>query len=79
MATRVCYWAKESLYDRSQQGYFVAKVTENEAGYEQTSGLYESSAEAEREAERCNAVLKLSCDDVMDIIASSMRQGSVRN
>jgi hypothetical protein len=79
MANRVCYYTNESFYDRPQQGYFVAKVTENEAGYVQTEGLHKTSADATLVAERYNAALNLSRDDVLEIVASSMRQGSVRD
>jgi len=73
MDNRICYYANESCFDRGSQSYFVAKVTENEAGYTQTSWAYKEPRQAQEEAERLNANLGWTRDDVLDIVASSMR------
>lgn len=74
---RIAYYANESFYDRTQQGYFVAKITEDAPGYEQTFGLHRASIDAERVANKLNEANGLTRDDVLDIVASSMRAGRV--
>jgi hypothetical protein len=79
MSNRVCYYTDAAMYDRGQQGYFIAKVTENEAGYVQTFSLHSTVDEAKAVVSKLNAAMGLTRDDAMMIVASSMRQpGSVR-
>jgi hypothetical protein len=79
MSNRVCYYADEAMYDSQQQGYFIARVTENEAGYVQTFSLHSTVDEAKAVVSKLNAAMGLTSDDAMMIVASSMRQpGSVR-
>lgn len=79
MSNRIAYYTNESFYDREMGMYFIAKVTENEAGYERSSlGLFAGVDAARIEADRLNDNMGHTRDDVLDIVASSMRQGSVR-
>ena len=55
MDNRICYYANKSFFDRDSKSYFVAKVTENEAGYTQTSWAYKEPRQAQEEADRLNA------------------------
>ena len=73
MDNRICYYANKSFFDRDSQSYFVAKITENKAGYTQTSWAYSEPTKAQEEADRLNANLGWTRDDVLDIVASSMR------
>ncbi|WP_195165898.1 hypothetical protein [Mycobacteroides abscessus] len=72
MAARTCYYTNESFFERDSQQYVVALITENEAGYEPTD-TYRELGEAIRIADKQNAELGLSADDVSQIVTSSMR------
>lgn len=73
---RTCFYTNESFFDRASQGYKVAVVTENVAGYRSlTSPTCRTLAEAQAEADALNAKFGISRDDVLDIVASSMRGG----
>ncbi|AXQ52758.1 hypothetical protein SEA_IPHANE7_136 [Mycobacterium phage IPhane7] len=74
---RMCYYANESFYD-STRGYVVAVVNEGEPGYRTLAGGYLFADEAKEEADRLNEKAGLSRDDVLDIVASSMRAGKVQ-
>ena len=73
MDNRICYYANKSFFDRDSKSYFVAKITENEAGYTQTSWAYSEPTKAQEEADRLNANLGWTRDDVLDIVGSAMR------
>lgn len=75
---RVAYYTNESFYNSDQRGFVVAKVTENEAGYEETFGLHKTVEAAEYTANKLNQQNGLLREDVLDIVASSMRLGRVR-
>ncbi|QNJ56932.1 hypothetical protein SEA_REINDEER_141 [Mycobacterium phage Reindeer] len=77
MDKRTCYYANESYFNRAQQGYEIAKVVEDEAGWTPVFGLHRTLGEAEETVDQLNADLGLSRDDVLDIVASSMRAGRV--
>lgn len=72
MAARVCYHTNESYFDRDSQQYTVARITENERGFEPAYS-YRELGEAMRVADQQNAALGLSADDVSQIVISSMR------
>lgn len=80
---RVLY-ANESFYadgtegPASIPGYLIAIVTENEPGYHVFSYGFQSVADARKVADEMNANLGRTQDDVMDIVASSMRVSRVR-
>lgn len=78
MSARVCFYANDSFYNREQRGYIVVKITEDEAGYEETFGLHPTAVEAERIANKLNESNGLIRDEVLDIVASCMRAGTVR-
>lgn len=78
MDNRFCFYANESFFDRDSQSYFVAKVTQDEAGYEVTSWSFREPRQAQDKADKLNDNLGWTRDDVLDIVASSMRQGAVR-
>lgn len=76
MGNRVAFHANESYY--ADLGYFIAKITEDEAGYRRTSfGIYTDVADAKAFAADLNAKMGHTPDDVLDIVASSMRLGKV--
>ncbi|AGM12369.1 hypothetical protein PEGLEG_141 [Mycobacterium phage PegLeg] len=75
MSSRICYYANESFYDHAKGDYVVAVVTEDEAGYNTLSTVYGSAERAKAAADALNQDLGLSRDDVLDIVASSMRAG----
>lgn len=70
MQKRIAYWATEAM--GTSNGYHVARVTESEAGYIRM-GSFATVAEAKAYAARRNAQAGYSEDEVMDIVASSMR------
>jgi len=73
MDNRICYYANKSFFDRDSKSYFVAKITANEAGYTQTSWAYSEPTKAQEGADRLNANLGWTRDDVLDIVGSAMR------
>jgi hypothetical protein len=75
--SRIAYYTNESYYDASKGGYVVAEVTENEAGYRTLSGGFSDVMAAKARADELNANVGISWDDVLDIVASSIRQGSI--
>lgn len=70
MNNRIAIWSTEAMGSRGD--YHVAKVTENEAGYTPL-GHFPTLEEARAYAQDRNERNGLSVDDVMDIVASSMR------
>lgn len=74
---RVCYQTNESYFSRADQGYYIAKITEDEAGYE-PFGLCRVLGEAVEKVQELNDELGLTHDDVADIVASSMRLGAMK-
>ncbi|QSM04724.1 hypothetical protein PROPHIGD54-2_146 [Mycobacterium phage prophiGD54-2] len=75
---RICYHTNESYFSRDHQGYSIAKITENTAGYEPLPGHHRQLSDAVAIADAFNKEQGLTRDDVADILASSMRQGSVQ-
>lgn len=74
---RVCYHTNESYFSRADQGYFIAKITEDEAGYEQLPGHHRQLSDAIGIADAFNKEQGVTRDDVADILASSMRLGKL--
>lgn len=72
---RECFYANESFYNRATSEYFIAIVRENDWGYYPTDLGYDTADEAKSKVDEMNAGLGLSREDVLDIVASSMRQG----
>lgn len=76
MANRECYWVNEGFAERLDDGtigYRIAVVTENEAGYRPDTSVYSKLELAKKRADHFNEVRGLTEEDVMDILASSMR------
>lgn len=75
---RICYHTNESYFSRDHQGYSVAEITEDVAGYIPLPDHYRSLGDAVECAKALNDARGLTEDDVSDIVASSMRQGAVQ-
>lgn len=79
--TRRCYYTNESFGTREESTglivYELVCVHENEAGY-LSAGKYTSLVNAQTAMNIRNAVEGISKGDVLDIVASSIRQGMVR-
>jgi hypothetical protein len=73
---RVCYRAGEDLYDPDERGYFVAMISENTAGYTRMPGVPHTAEHARDLAQYWNNCAGWTEEDVLAIVASSMRQGS---
>ncbi|WP_074292960.1 hypothetical protein [Mycobacteroides abscessus] len=74
---RICYHTNESYFSRDHQGYSVAKITENVAGYEPLPGHHRQLSDAVAIADGLNKEQGLTQDDVSYIVASSMRLGTL--
>lgn len=74
---RVCYHTNESYFSREHQGYAIAKITENVAGYEPLPGHHRQLSDAVSIAEGLNKEQGHTEDEVSAIVASSMRLGSI--
>ncbi|NGX08713.1 hypothetical protein [Mycobacteroides franklinii] len=75
---RICYHTNESYFSRDHQGYSIAKITEDVAGYEPLPGHHRQLSDAIAIADAFNKGQGHTQDDVSDIVASSVRQGSVQ-
>ena len=75
---RVAYYTNDAFLTDTVMGqrYELARVTENEAGYE-VAGTYRTLEAAKQSADTQNAANGLDNNAVMEIVASSMRMGSV--
>lgn len=76
---RRAYYTNDSFGERTASGYFyhIAVIDENEAGYRPV-GFFANLEEAKALADKHNREHGLSEDDVLKIVASSMRLGRVR-
>ena len=71
-AKRVVFYTNEGFFDVSTNQYVVARITENERGYD----VYTKHAtieEARLAAETANQTHGLAVEDVLTVVASSMR------
>jgi hypothetical protein len=76
---RSALYTNESFYEDGTKppgyvpGYVIAIATENEPGYHIFSYGFQTVADAQKVADEMNAALGRTEDDVMEIVASSMR------
>jgi hypothetical protein len=76
MGNRKCYYTNEGFFKRESQTFTVAEITEDETGYT-PHGQSTTLGGAQVMVDELNAQLGLTRDDVLDIVASSMRAGAV--
>ena len=75
---RVVFYTDESFAEDSVTGtvYNVARITEDQPGYE-VAGGYSTLEAASENARRMNVIKGNSEQDVLDVVASSMSAGKV--
>ena len=76
---RVVFYTNDSFAEDTKHGtiYNVARVTEDEPGYE-VAGGYSTQEAATENARRMNVIKGNSEQDVLDVVASSMSAGKVK-
>lgn len=72
---RVVFYTNESFFDRETGMYVVARVTEDEAGYEGVR-RFTTVAEAQAFADQLNAEKGIDTDTILTVVVSSMRLGN---
>jgi hypothetical protein len=74
---RVVFYTNESFFDPEAGMYMVAMITQDEAGYN-VYARYDDLERAQDKAADLNALFGNSSDDVLTVVASSMRLGTRR-
>lgn len=80
MANRKCYYTNDSFAEDDRHlgtVYILACIIENEPGY-LVAGKYHDLKRAEEAMRIRNAAAGVSDNDVLDIVASSMRVSNIR-
>lgn len=72
---RVVFYTNESFYEADSGSYVVAKITEDEAGYEVWARVHTLEA-AKLTAAAQNEAIGVDDDVLLTVVASSMRQGN---
>ena len=72
MDKRVVFYTNEGFFDRETDKYIVARITEDERGYDRWS-LHDTIEEAVDHAAKLNGDLGIATEDVLTVVASSMR------
>jgi hypothetical protein len=74
---RVVFYTNEGFFDPQEGLYALAQITQDEAGYA-VYAWYDDLERAQDKAADLNALFGNSTDDVLTVVASSMRLGNRR-